>query len=169
MSITELHKIPDATEYQEPKDAEWKIFNSKDEDSTDFSQGEFRNPLYESLDNSSHLQLYDMCPYYITKFAQEKFKHWNSVITKQMPGCFLPSHQDKYRYFKEKYGAKHDVVRFNIFLQSRQHGHFLDVDGKNIADWKAGQYVILNSNLWHCSSNAGIEPKYTCQVTGILN
>ena len=121
MSITELHKIPDATEYQEPKDAEWKIFNSKDEDSTDFSQGEFRNHLYESLDNSSHLQLYD------------------------------------------------NVVRFNIFLQSRQHGHFLDVDGKNIADWKAGQYVILNSNLWHCSSNAGIEPKYTCQVTGILN
>ena len=38
-----------------------------------------------------------------------------------------------------------------------------------ISNWKAGDIYIWKYGMYHLSCNAGLKPKYTMQVTGIVN
>ena len=164
-----LHTIPNAVEYVEPADVQWEMKDARYHPlSSDPAHAHYKES-YESLEHTKHLRLYDNLPVYIKDYCDEKFEQYNCSILKQNPGWFLPQHLDQYYFFIEKYGHADNVVRFNIFLQSRKPGHFLEQDGVNVLDWSAGQYLIMDQTNWHCSSNAGILPKYTAQITGILN
>ena len=37
-----------------------------------------------------------------------------------------------------------------------------------VTNWVAGDYLIFDHTMLHGSVNAGRQPKYTCQITGIL-
>ena len=91
-------------------------------------------------------------------------------IIKQEPGHVIPLHTDKYFYFSNKtYKCNpDDIVRFAIFLEDWQSGHYFELANKPIVNWKKGQYVELNNRLPHRSGNIGDTTKYTAQITGLL-
>jgi|TARA_B110000914_G_scaffold213105_1_gene214720 hypothetical protein len=119
-------------------------------------------------DNTEHYSLYGIAPPTIEEFANKTFSDWSVAILEQRPGMVIPLHLDTYYKFKEKHGIKNEeVVRYNIFLDDWQPGHYMEADSKPIVNWKAGNYVRLNSDIWHRTANVGTAWKYTCQITGV--
>jgi len=135
-----------------------------------FNHGYPQNKYYRDH-NTEHYSLYGVAPPTIEEFANKTFREWSVAILEQRPGMVIPLHLDTYYKFKEKHGIKNnsteEVVRYNIFLDDWQPGHYMEADGKPIVNWKAGNYVRLNSDIWHRTANVGTHWKYTCQVTGI--
>jgi len=160
-----IHCIPNAHEYHPAPAAEWI---AKDPRPNYILEQPEIHKAYKSLDAIQHLRVYDTAPQYITEYCDQQFEVWHASILCQEPGGFLPWHTDFFKYFREKYGETDRITRYNIFLQDRKPGHFLDAEGINIADWCAGEYLVFSESDWHCSSNAGPFNKYTCQVTGLL-
>ena len=118
--------------------------------------------------NTEHYSLYGIAPPTIKEFANKTFSDWSVAILEQRPGMVIPLHLDTYYKFKEKHGIKSEqVVRYNIFLDNWQPGHYMEANEKPIVNWKAGDYVRLNSDIWHRTANVGTHWKYTCQVTGV--
>ena len=47
-------------------------------------------------------------------------------------------------------------------------GHFIQYDNEVSTKWKAGEGFMWDSEVLHLGANAGMEPKYTLQVSGFL-
>lgn len=89
---------------------------------------------------------------------------------KQNPGHTNPWHIDSFYKIKKTYpDDTRQPVRANIFLEDWKIGHFLQVEDKVVTHWKAGEGFIWDESVYHLSSNAGLEPKFTLQVSGFLN
>lgn len=97
-----------------------------------------------------------------------------SVSTiKQPPGCVVPYHRDTFFKIKERYPDRTEPrVRANIYLEDYKLGQFIQytLDGKHHTSdhWQAGDGFLWDSDVLHLSSNAGLEDKYTLQVSGFL-
>jgi len=119
--------------------------------------------------NTQHYQTFDPKIAWIENFACSKFSQHTISIIKQMPGKVIPLHVDQYHYFKKHYNISDasKIIRINIFLEDWKKGHYFEMGGVPIVNWKAGQYVILNNSIEHMSSNMGREVKYTAQITGV--
>lgn len=93
---------------------------------------------------------------------------------KQNPGNVIPLHIDA--FYRLRQSRPNDdtaiPVRANIFLEDSDIGHMLQfVVGDEVVsatDWRAGQGYLFDKNVPHLSSNAGLRPKYTLQVSGFL-
>lgn len=89
----------------------------------------------------------------------------------QMPGHVIPPHLDTF-YFEKQDNPDVTILRANVFLQDCKIGHSLQIlndnDIKDSGVYTAGDTWIWDSNIFHCSANAGFDPKYTLQITGIL-
>ncbi len=94
----------------------------------------------------------------------------NYIVTPtlQTPGHTLPIHVDKFFYLKRKTRSKW-IVRFLIFMQPWQAGHYLLVNDHVIDKWKAGDCVVWHPNSEHIAANNGLVNKWTCNVTGVLD
>ena len=92
-------------------------------------------------------------------------------VTLMYPGDILPLHRDRYQVYIERNKIQDidNVVRCIIFLENRKHGHFLEIDGTNISDWKAGEWVSWKGSTLHLACNLGNSPRYTLQITGQLS
>jgi hypothetical protein len=91
----------------------------------------------------------------------------------QPPGCIIPYHRDMFHLIKQKYPDRTEPrVRANIYLEDYKLGHFLQyVENDQIhtcVDWKAGTGSMWDSDILHLSGNAGMENKYTLQISGFL-
>ncbi len=130
------------------------------------------SPLDEfyTAQNTVHKQLFDWCPNYIRAFAEEKFEVYSCSVIEQQPGNFIPLHYDTYSFFMNTKGIEDIklIKRYNFFLEDWKPGHFMDVESTPVTNWIAGDYLIFDHTLLHGSTNAGRQPKYTCQITGIL-
>jgi hypothetical protein len=80
----------------------------------------------------------------------------------------FPVHQDHYISYQEKFNITDTstIWRCIIFLEDWKSGHYIEVNGDPIVDWKKGDYVMWNYNVPHFAGNFGIEPRYTMQITG---
>jgi len=92
----------------------------------------------------------------------------------QPPGNVVTLHRDMFFQINKQYpNDKRTKVRANIYLEDWKVGHFLQyTDGKkwhSHTDWKQGQGWLWDSEPLHLSANAGLEPKYTLQVSGFYN
>jgi hypothetical protein len=88
---------------------------------------------------------------------------------KQEPGCILPVHTDEfYQMGLKNPGRTETKVRANIFLEDWKSGHYLEYNNTPAVNWQAGQGFMWDSSVPHLSANAGLEPKYTLQVSGFL-
>lgn len=92
---------------------------------------------------------------------------------RQDPGNVIPYHRDQFKKMSERFPTRTETkVRANIFLEHSKLGHILQfsVDDEIItaADWKQNQGYMFDSEVPHLSCNAGLEPKYTLQVSGFL-
>jgi hypothetical protein len=80
----------------------------------------------------------------------------------------FPIHQDHYVSYQQKFSITDPTViwRCIVFLENWKSGHYLEVNGNPIVNWKQGDYVLWNYNVPHFAGNFGIEPRYTMQITG---
>ena len=81
----------------------------------------------------------------------------------------MPTHGDHFKKYCEIYGTQpEDVHRAVVFLEDWKPGHYFEIDGEAIVNWKAGEFVMWQGNTTHAASNIGIEDRYTLQITGQL-
>lgn len=92
---------------------------------------------------------------------------------KQPPGCVIPYHRDTFYQIRQKYPDRNEIpVRANIYLEDCKLGHFLQYtinqDIMTDVSWSQGQGWIWDSSILHLGANAGMQPKFTLQVSGFL-
>lgn len=88
---------------------------------------------------------------------------------RQDPGCSLPPHKDQFYKIQQTFPQRNEIkVRANIFLEDWKMGHFLQYSEYPVTNWTKGTGLMWDSDILHLSTNAGLEPKYTLQVSGFL-
>lgn len=81
------------------------------------------------------------------------------------PGNVIPKHVDRFYKIRTKFGVDIDqCLRYLIFLQDWQLGHFVEFDNKIITRWKKGDVWVFDSTEYHCAANATQSNFITCQV-----
>jgi hypothetical protein len=91
----------------------------------------------------------------------------------QPPGCVVPYHKDTFYQITKQYpDRKEPKVRANIYLENYKLGQFIQYVENDVihtsVNWKAGDGFIWDSDILHLSSNAGMQNKYTLQISGFL-
>jgi len=92
---------------------------------------------------------------------------------RQDPGNVLPLHYDTFFLMSKRNPHRHELkVRANIYMQDWKLGHHLECEKDNqwyvSHGWRAGDGLMWDSTHLHLSSNAGMEPKYTMQISGFM-
>ena len=91
----------------------------------------------------------------------------------QPPGNTVPVHRDTFFRIKKRFPDNTCLkVRANIYLEDWKIGHFLqyeiDKEWNNSTHWSAGDGFVWDDKHLHLSSNAGMNNKYTLQISGFL-
>jgi hypothetical protein len=93
----------------------------------------------------------------------------------QPPGNVIALHRDTFFQINKKYpDDKRTKVRANIYLQDWKVGHMLQYKSEEEQAWKtsdnwlAGDGFIWDSKPLHLSANAGMQDKFTLQISGFL-
>jgi len=82
-------------------------------------------------------------------------------------GYLLPTHRDTYKKYREIFNVQvKDIQRIIVFLEDWKPGHYFEIEGKPIVNWKRGDYIWWRGDVEHMAANIGLEPRYTLQVTG---
>ena len=88
---------------------------------------------------------------------------------RQDPGCVVPLHRDTFYQITKRYPNRTELkVRANIYLEDWKLGQFIQYDDTVSVKWHAGEGFIWDSNHLHLSANAGMQNKYTLQISGFL-
>lgn len=88
---------------------------------------------------------------------------------RQRPGCVVPWHRDTFYQIKERFPDRLDLrVRANIYLEDWKLGHFVQYNDNIHTHWTQGQGWIWDSSVLHLGANAGMQDKFTLQVSGFL-
>jgi hypothetical protein len=84
-------------------------------------------------------------------------------------GTVMPEHQDRYvRYinlFKLR-GQEFRIRRALVMLEDWKSGHYLEIQGKPVVEWKAGDVIEWVYDTPHMAANLGLENRYSLQITG---
>jgi len=87
----------------------------------------------------------------------------------QPPGCIVPLHRDTFYQISKRHPERTELkVRANIYLEDWKLGQFIQYDNEISVKWKSGQGFMWDSTHLHLSANAGMQNKYTLQVSGFL-
>lgn len=84
-------------------------------------------------------------------------------------GTVMPEHQDLYKRYIEVFdlkGQETSIRRAIVFLEDWKSGHYLEIAGKPVVEWCAGDVVEWYYDTPHMAANIGLEPRYTLQITG---
>lgn len=99
-------------------------------------------------------------------------KGWRDVGTsyyRMDTGTVLPNHNDLYKKYVELFnlqGQEHWIYRAIVFLEDWSSGHYAELDGEPIVDWRAGDCLVWRYDVTHMAANLGNLPRYTLQITG---
>jgi hypothetical protein len=87
----------------------------------------------------------------------------------QPPGCVIPLHRDTFFKISQLHPDRTEPkVRANIYLEDWKLGHFIQYNDQVSTHWSQGQGFLWGSEILHLGANAGMENKYTLQVSGFL-
>ena len=82
-------------------------------------------------------------------------------------GVILPNHSDTYKRYIELFGCKlENIIRALVMPEDWKSGHYLEVDGVAITNWRSGDYFWWRGDVVHMAANIGTEKRYTIQLTG---
>lgn len=84
-------------------------------------------------------------------------------------GVVLPNHSDLYKKYIELFdlkGKEQSIYRAVVYLEDWQSGHYAEVDGTPIVNWRAGDCTVWQYATPHIAANIGDHPRYTLQITG---
>ena len=91
-------------------------------------------------------------------------------VIKQEPGNIIPKHRDIFFKIKEQFSETNtELMRANILLEDWKSGHYIEFDEISYSNWKANEGYLINNQVIHLSANAGLEDKYTLQISGFYN
>lgn len=97
-------------------------------------------------------------------------RHAGMSYYKMMPGDLLPYHADKYVRYRAWHGVEiHDIWRAIIFLQDWQPGFLFEIEGHPVTQYAAGEFVLWSGAAAHMAGNLGLVPRFTLQVTGMMD
>ena len=91
---------------------------------------------------------------------------------RQVPGCTITLHKDTFFQIKKRYPDRTEPkVRANIYLENYKFGQMIQyISPENTfetsVNWKQGDGLMWDSDVQHLSCNAGMEDKYTLQISG---
>lgn len=89
---------------------------------------------------------------------------------KMMPGDILPYHGDTYARYRAHHGVEiDDIWRVIVFLQDWQPGFIFEMEGRPITQYRAGDFVAWQGGAEHMAGNLGRVPRYTLQITGVMD
>ena len=97
---------------------------------------------------------------------------WRDIGTsyyRMTTGTVIPEHKDLYKKYIEIFnlqGQEHTLRRAVVLMQDWCSGHYLEVLGEPMVNWKAGQVAEWTYDTPHMAANIGLAPRYTLQITG---
>ena len=87
----------------------------------------------------------------------------------QPPGCVIPLHRDTFYQIGQLFPDRTETkVRANIYLEDWRLGHFIQYNDEVNTHWKQGEGFLWDSDILHLGANAGMQDKYTLQISGFL-
>ena len=87
----------------------------------------------------------------------------------QPPGNVIPWHRDTFYQIKQRYPNREDTMgRANIYLEDWKMGQLIQFQEEVDTHWKSGEGWLWDSSILHLGANAGMQSKYTLQVSGFL-
>ena len=90
-------------------------------------------------------------------------------MIKQPPGMTTPMHRETFYQINKKFpDAERLKVRANIQLLDWKAGHFLQFNDTVVTHWIANTGYMWDSTVLHLAANAGLEDRYSLQVSGFL-
>ena len=88
---------------------------------------------------------------------------------RQHPGCVIPWHRDTFFQINQRYPDRKELkVRANIFMEDWKMGHYIQYDDIVVTHWKQGEGLMWDSEVLHLGANAGMQDKFTLQISGFL-
>jgi len=119
--------------------------------------------------------LYDMRfpePAWIHPFRDHMhMQNFSWSVYRMAPGDALPLHGDTYARFCDVYGLDDVdlIIRYIVFLEPWQSGHYFEIDGTAVVAWQAGDWVCWRGATPHMAANLGNSMRYTLQLTGLID
>lgn len=100
----------------------------------------------------------------------KNFPHlYNKTYTiYKMETCdIMPTHVDHFETYCRIFSVERtSVKRILLFLEDWRPGHYFEISGIGVVNWKKGDWFQWDCDEPHAASNIGIEPRYTLQITG---
>ena len=106
---------------------------------------------------------------FIDMFEGQGWQDVGLAFYRMPTGTVLPTHADTYKKYIELFnlqGREQTIHRAIVFLEDWKSGHYLEVRGVPMVDWRAGQVVEWVYDVPHMAANIGLEDRYTLQITG---
>lgn len=106
---------------------------------------------------------------FIGLYESMGWKNIGIAFYRMRTGTVMPNHSDLYRRYIELFnlqGQEHTITRALVLLEDWKSGHYLEVIGEPVVNWKAGQVVEWKYDAPHMAANIGLEDRYTLQITG---
>jgi hypothetical protein len=119
-------------------------------------------------------ELYDMRfrePEWIAPFRDQfPMQHFSWSVYRMRPGDVLPEHGDTYERFCKIHAVSdiQTIRRYIVFLEDWKRGHYFEIEGAPVVQWKAGTWVSWQGDTLHVAANIGSECRYTLQLTGLI-
>jgi hypothetical protein len=106
---------------------------------------------------------------FIEIFEGQGWKDIGIAFYRMGTGTVMPNHGDLYKRYVEVFelqGKEHTIHRALVMLEDWKSGHYLEVNGAPIVDWRAGTVIEWMYDAPHMAANIGLEDRYTLQITG---
>ena len=108
---------------------------------------------------------------FIDHYESLGWKDIGCAYYRMTSGTVMPVHEDRYVKYVSLFnlkGREDSIRRALILLEDWRSGHYLEIMGKPIVEWRAGTVVEWVYDTPHMAANIGVEDRYTLQITGHL-
>jgi len=108
---------------------------------------------------------------FIEYFEAQGWRDIGTSYYRMTSGTVMPVHQDRYVKYIDLFnlqGQENNIRRALVLLEDWQSGHYLEVQGEPVVNWRAGTVAEWEYDAPHMAANIGLTPRYTLQITGHL-
>jgi len=108
---------------------------------------------------------------FIQHYTSLGWQHVGTSYYRMTSGTVMPVHQDRYAKYVSLFdlaGKESLIRRAVVLLEDWRPGHYLEIQGRPLVEWRAGTVVEWTYDTPHMAANVGLEPRYTLQITGHL-